>query len=158
MLILLTFVCLHQQPVATVASMPQPKPVVSEAATVSEGQSVPPLNTASILQQITQQQQQLNLFQTLLLNQYSGSTPTLPPGTDPLLQALPGNTPEVNPTPAGNLMGLGRGMPAINNPLGNYLLPGLLPLLENFNLKQDGPKLPTHPGLGRGGPNHTPDC
>lgn len=149
---------LSSKPVATVASMPQPKPVVSEAATVSEGQSVPPLNTASILQQITQQQQQLNLFQTLLLNQYSGSAPTLPPGTDPLLQALPGNTPEVNPTPAGNLMGLGRGMPAINNPLGNYLLPGLLPLLENFNLKQDGPKLPTHPGLGRGGPNHTPDC
>lgn len=138
--------------------MPQPKPANSEAATVSESPSVPPLNTASILQQITQQQQQLNLFQTLLLNQFSVSTPTLPPGTDPLLQALPGTTPAVNPIPAGNLMGLGRGMPAINNPLGNYLLPGLLPLLENLNLKQDGPKFPTHPGLGRGGPNQTPDC
>lgn len=140
--------------------MRQPKkavsePVVSEPAVASENPSVQPLNTTSLLQQITQHQQQLNLFQTLLLNQCSNSGLALPPGTDPLLQVPPMSMAGVNQS--GGIPGLGRGMPSMNNnPLGNYLLPGLLPLLENLNLKQDGGNSSTYPGLGRGMPRQNP--
>nr|XP_022323626.1 tudor domain-containing protein 5-like [Crassostrea virginica] len=151
---------LSSKPVATVASIPQPKPavsepVVSEPAISSANPSVQPLNTTSLLQQITQHQQQLNLFQTLLLNQCSNPGPALPPGTDPLLQVPPMSMAGVNQSRG--IPGLGRGMPAMNNnSLGNYLLPGLLPLLENLNLKQDGGNSSTYPGLGRGMPRQNP--
>lgn len=126
--------------------MPQPKPAVTESPVLTENPSIPPLNAASILQQITQQQQHLNMFQTLLLNQYTGSATNCPLGPDPLLQVPP------NSAPGLNIPGLGRGMPTLNNPLGNFLLPGLVPLLENLNLRQDGPTSQS-PGGGHGLPN-----
>ncbi|XP_062610379.1 tudor domain-containing protein 5-like [Saccostrea cucullata] len=137
------------KPVATVASMPQPKPQVSESPVATENPSIPQLNTTSLLQQINQQQQQLNMFQTLLLNQYTQSGANFPVGADPLQQMPPTSVGAAQ----GNILGLGRGMPASNNPLGNFLLPGLVPLLESLNLKSDGTSAQTHPGMGRGAPN-----
>jgi hypothetical protein len=144
--------------------MPQPKPSVSESPVLTENPSIPPLD--SLLQQINQHQQHLNMFQTLILNQYANSTancallpdPLLQGLPDPLLQGLPNSAPGMTNPPM-NIPGLGRGVPNLGNPLGNLLLPGLVPLLENLNLKQDGstPQLPGStsqlPGGGRGLPN-----
>ncbi|XP_061169727.1 tudor domain-containing protein 5-like [Saccostrea echinata] len=141
------------KPVATVASMPQPKPQVSESSVATENPSISQLNTASLLQQINQQQQQLNMFQTLLLNQYAQSAASFPLGTDPSQQVPSTSAVGAAGAAPGNILGLGRGMPPMNTRWGNLLLPGLMPLLESLNLEQDWTSSQTHPGMGRGVPN-----